>query len=62
MNRLIAVCLLFAVIGCGGGSNSPESALSANVPPVISDPGNLAVAEGELAETTISATRSNGDS
>ena len=62
MNRFIAVCLLFAVIGCGGGSNSPESTLSANVPPVISDPGNLAVAEGELAVTTISATGSNGNS
>lgn len=62
MNRLIAVCLLLGVIGCGGGSNSPESILSANVPPVISDPGNLAVAEGELAVTTISASDSDGDS
>ena len=62
MNRFIAVCLLFAVIGCGGGSNSLESTLSANVPPVISDPGNLTVAEGELSVTTISATGSNGNS
>lgn len=62
MNRLIAVCVLLAVVGCGGGSNPPESILSANTPPIISDPGDVAVTEGELTVTTISASDSDGDS
>ena len=64
MIRLIAASALLTIAGCGGGgsaSNSAGNAGSVNNPPVISSPGDLSVAEGEITVTVISASDSNGD-
>jgi hypothetical protein len=64
MIRLIAASALLTIAGCGGGgsaSNSAGNAGPVNNPPVISSPGDLSVAEGEITVTIISASDANGD-
>ena len=53
--------VLLCLAACGSGSGSGGGGSGANVAPTLTNPGDLTVAEGETAVTTISASDRNGD-
>ena len=53
--------VLLCLAACGSGSGSGGGGGGANVAPTLTNPGDLTVAEGETAVTTISASDRNGD-